>query len=83
MVDNLESIARAAMEKLFEELLKKENGFRLAINVPDLAKLLGINATKAYGLVKTQNFPQIKIGNRIIIPVLALLSWLETKSFEN
>lgn len=54
---------------------------RLAINVKEMAKMLGISAKTAYDLVKTPGFPIIRIGKRQIIPTEALKKWMgEQKS---
>lgn len=50
---------------------------RLAINVKEMAKLLGISTKTAYDLVKTPGFPIIRIGKRQIIPTEALKKWME------
>ena len=39
------------------------------ISVPEMAAELGIGLTKAYQLVHEPNFPTIRIGTRILIPV--------------
>ena len=43
-------------------------------NVQEVAKLLDINVTKAYELVRRRDFPALRIGKRIVIP---------KKTFEN
>lgn len=50
---------------------------RLAINVKEMAKLLGISAKSAYDLVKTPGFPLIRVGKRQLIPTEALKKWME------
>lgn len=50
---------------------------KLAINVPELAKMLGVSRPVAYELTKREGFPAIRIGERrIIIPVDKLNEWL-------
>ncbi len=54
---------------------KKEN--KAAINVKELAAMLGISVPRAYDLTKRDGFPAIRISERrIIIPVEALMQWL-------
>ena len=50
---------------------------KLAINVKEMAKLLGISAKSAYDLVKTPGFPLIRVGKRQLIPTEALKKWLD------
>lgn len=50
---------------------------KLAINVKELAQLLGIGVNAAYDLIHVQGFPVIKTGKRYIIPLSALNKWLD------
>lgn len=50
---------------------------RLAISVIELAEQLGIGKTIAYQLVKRDDFPSVRIGDRILIPVDGLREWLK------
>lgn len=50
---------------------------KLAINVPELAKMLGVSRPVAYELTKREGFPAIRVSERrIIIPVDKLNEWL-------
>ena len=53
---------------------------KLAYSVPELAGVLGIGRSSAYELIKTEGFPVISIGRRIIIPVAQLETWLYKQS---
>ena len=46
------------------------------MSVQDLALEMGISLPKAYELVKTEGFPCLHIGKRILIPVDAFQKWL-------
>ena len=46
------------------------------ISVQELSIQLGISLPKTYALVKTEGFPAIHIGSRILIPVEAFKKWL-------
>ena len=37
---------------------------------------MGISLPKAYELVKSEDFPSVRIGTRILIPVDAFREWL-------
>lgn len=50
---------------------------KLAINVKEMAKLLGISAKSAYDLAKTPGFPLIRVGKRQLIPTEALKKWMD------
>ena len=49
---------------------------RSTMSVQELSAQMGISLPKAYELVKTQGFPTIRIGTRILIPVDAYKTWL-------
>lgn len=42
----------------------------------ELAQAIGISKTAAYELVRTDGFPAMRIGQRILIPADALDRWL-------
>jgi len=50
------------------------------MSVQDLSLKMGISLPKAYALVKEPDFPTIRIGTRILIPVEGFQAWLRTKS---
>jgi len=47
-----------------------------------MAKKLGISRSIAYELVKSRNFPALRIGKRFIIPVAELEKWLSESASE-
>ena len=50
---------------------------KLTLSVKELANQLSISKPKAYELVNAKGFPVVKIGNRIVIPIRQLETWLE------
>ena len=50
------------------------------ISVLEMAAELGNGLTKAYQLVHEPNFPTIRIGTRILIPVDRFHEWLTQES---
>ena len=61
--------------KSFEEL-------PLMLTVPDVADVLGIGRANAYELVRSEGFPALKIGNRIIVPKDDFISWIKKQTAE-
>ena len=53
---------------------------KLAYSVPEMAEALSIGTTKAYALVKRDDFPKVKVGERIIVPISGLQRWLDKES---
>lgn len=46
------------------------------MSVRELSLQMGISLPKAYQLVKEPDFPVIRVGTRILIPVDAFREWL-------
>lgn len=54
---------------------------KLTFSVEEMAQELGISKPLAYDLIKRDGFPSVRISERrIIIPVDALRSWLNTNA---
>ena len=52
----------------------------LMLSVPEVAKVLGISRAGAYDLVRTDGFPKIRIGNRIVVPRDKFIAWIDQQS---
>lgn len=61
-------------EKVKEAKAKLE---KRTLNVKQLAEVLGIGETKARQLCRSKGFPVLKVGNRYLIPIAQLDSWIE------
>ena len=61
---------------------KSYDDLSLMLSVPDVAAVLGISRAGAYELVRSQDFPAIHIGTRIVIPKDKLLLWIDAKASE-
>lgn len=57
--------------------MKKAISDKRALSVTEMVETLGISRTTAYELVNREDFPSMRIGQRIIVPVGALDRWLE------
>lgn len=55
---------------------------KLAVNVMEMARQLGISKNSAYALVNQADFPAIRVGGRWIIPVDSLKQWLADSAKE-
>lgn len=49
---------------------------KTTMSVQELSAQMGISLPKAYELVKSEGFPSIRIGTRILIPADAFRAWL-------
>ena len=48
-----------------------------AYNVQEAAKVLGVSVPKMYQLCHTKDFPVVRLGTRIIIPIDRFDKWLD------
>ena len=54
---------------------------KLVFSVEELAVELGISKPTAYGLIKREGFPSVRVSERrIIIPVDGLRAWLNANA---
>ena len=49
----------------------------MMLSVLEMAAALGISRAGAYELVRTEGFPALKIGTRIVIPQDKLKEWVD------
>ena len=60
-----------------EAKFKNYDDLPLMLSVPDLTEALGISRARAYELVKSEGFPALHIGNRILVPKEELIAWIK------
>lgn len=53
------------------------------MSVKDIQAYLGIGRSQAYKLVKSKNFPAVRVGKRILFSKKSFLKWFEKLEFEN
>ena len=64
----------------------KEGKFRsyddlpLTLTVPEVGEVLGISRAKAYDLVRSEGFPSMRIGTRILVPRDKLIRWIDEQT---
>ena len=64
-----------------KSLFKNKEEMPMFLNVMHVAHLLGISRASAYELVRTAEFPKLKVvAGRIIIPRDKLLEWLDSET---
>ena len=54
----------------------------LMLSVPQVADVFGIGRASAYELVRSEGFPILTIGTRIVIPKDKFIRWIEEKVSE-
>jgi len=50
---------------------------KMALSVPELAKVLGVCEKTAYELANSDGFPSFRLGRRLLTPKDALKDWLD------
>ena len=48
----------------------------LTLTAPEVGEVLGISRAAAYELVRTKDFPSMRIGTRILVPKDKLIAWI-------
>lgn len=60
-----------------KEIFKSYEELPLMLSVPEMAAALGISRAGAYELARSEGFPALRIGNRIVIPKDKLQEWVD------
>ncbi len=50
------------------------------LTAPEVGEVLGISRAAAYALVRSEGFPRLKIGTRILVPKDKFLAWIDEKT---
>ena len=70
LISNEVKLLKNSKIKSYEEL-------PLFLNVPILAETLGISESSAYELMKTKDFPTLRIGSRYVVPKEDFILWVD------
>ena len=52
----------------------------LTLNAREAAQVLRISKSKVYDLARTESFPAIRIGKRVVIPRDKLIQWMNNQA---
>ena len=66
-----------------ESPYKSYDDLPLMLSVPQVAAVLGISRAGAYELARSDGFPSLTIGSRIVIPKDRFIAWINEKTFKN
>lgn len=50
---------------------------RLTLSVPEAAALIGVSPSKMYEIVRSEGFPAIRVGKRVLVNAKRLEAWLD------
>lgn len=60
-----------------ESAYKSYGELPLFLNAKLVAQVLGISPSSGYELLHQQDFPNLKIGNRIVVPKEEFIQWVK------
>ena len=63
-----------------QTVYKSYDELPLMLSVPEVAAVLGISRAGAYELVRSDGFPALKIGGRIVVPKEKFIEWIDEKT---
>ena len=63
-----------------QKAYKSYDELPLMLSVPEVAAVLGISRAGAYELVRSDGFPALKIGSRIVVPKEKFIEWVDEKT---
>ena len=63
-----------------KETFKSYEDLPLMLSVPEMAAVLGISRAGAYDLARSEGFPALRIGTRIVIPKDKLQEWVNNQT---
>ena len=65
-----------------QTVYKSYDELPLMLSVPEVAAVLSISRAGAYELVRSNGFPVLKIGSRIVVPKEKFIQWIDEKTSE-
>lgn len=60
-----------------DSVYKSYDELPLFLSAKTVAKVLGVSPSSGYELMHQQDFPTLKIGNRIVVPKERFIRWVE------
>ncbi len=63
-----------------ESTYKSYDELPLFLNAELIGKVLGVSSTTAYEVMHREDFPSIRIGNRLIVPKEKFRDWVNSQT---
>ena len=63
-----------------EEKFRSYGDLPLTLTVPEVGEVLAISRAKAYDLARSEGFPSMRIGTRILVPRDKLIRWIDEQT---
>ena len=55
---------------------------KVTMSVQEMAMQMGISLSKAYALTREADFPIVRVGKRVLVPVSEFKVWLSARATE-
>ncbi len=65
-----------------ESKFKEYSDLPLTLTAPEVGEVLGISRAAAYALVRSEGFPHLRIGSRILVPKERFIQWINQQTDE-
>ena len=62
------------------EKFRSHDALPLTLTVLEVGKVLGISRAKVYDLARSEGFPSMRIGRRILVPRDKLIRWIDEQA---
>ena len=62
-----------------QTVYKSYDELPLMLSVPEVAAVRGISRAGAYELARSEGFPALKIGSRIVVPKEKFVQWIDSQ----
>ena len=62
-----------------QTVYKSYDELPLMLSVPEVAAVLDISRAGAYELARSEGFPALKIGSRIVVPKEKFVQWIDSQ----
>lgn len=62
-----------------QTVYKSYDELPLMLSVPEVAAVLGISRAGAYELARSEGFPALKTGSRIVVPKEKFVQWIDSQ----
>lgn len=63
-----------------ESKFREYSDLPLTLTASEVGEVLGISRAAAYALVRSDGFPHLRIGNRILVPKDKFIAWIDKQS---
>ena len=78
-ISRTEEHPETAISRKHKEAVFSYDQLPVALNAVQVASVLGISRAGAYNLMRSEGFPTLFIGKRMVVPKDRLMDWMNTQ----